>query len=96
MEGGIDGDGRGGDEAVEFGEEGGEEGEEEREGEEVAVEEVFVPVGAVGGVGKLGVESHDCREQLRESEDHEPGDERGVDARGAAGGCRFALRNGWV
>lgn len=35
---------------VEFGEERGAEGEEEWESQEVAVEEVFVPVGAVGCV----------------------------------------------
>lgn len=51
-----------------MGEEGGGEGKEEGEGEEVAVEEVFLPVGAVFGVGELGVEAHYCGEELGDEE----------------------------
>lgn len=54
---------------MKFGNEVGSEGEEERDGEEVAVEEVFVPVGAVLGVGELGVEAHYCGEELGDEED---------------------------
>lgn len=53
----------------ELGYEGGAEGEEEREGEEVAVEEIFVPVGAVFCVGDLDVEAHYCGEELGDEED---------------------------
>ena len=55
---------------MEFREEVGGEGEEERDGKEVAVEEVFVPVGAVFGVGELGVEAHYCGEELGDEENH--------------------------
>ena len=54
---------------ADFGDQRGAEGEEEGEGEEVAVEEVFVPVGAVFGVCELDVETHDCGEELRDEED---------------------------
>lgn len=57
----------------------------------MAVEEVFVPVRAVRGVGDLGVEAHDCGEDLGEKEDCEAGEEGRVDLRGTGGG--FAL---WV
>jgi hypothetical protein len=42
----------------------GGEGEEEREGQEMGVEEVFAPVGAVGRVGVLDVDAHVRREDL--------------------------------
>ena len=35
----------------------------------MAVKEVFVPVGAVGGVGELGAEPHYCGEDLGEEKD---------------------------
>ena len=35
----------------------------------MAVEEVFVPVGAIFGVGELGVEAHYCGEELGDEED---------------------------
>lgn len=57
-------DGLGGEEVAELSEDGGKEGDEEGEGEKVAVEEIFVPVAAVGGVGELGVETHDRGEDL--------------------------------
>ncbi len=56
----------------------------------MAVEEVFVPVGAVGGVGELGVEAHDCGEDLGEEEDEEANEEGGGGSRGFDGGG-FAL-----
>ena len=52
---------------VELGPQGREEGKEEWNGEEVAVEEVFVPVGPVCRVRELGVEAHDGGEELSES-----------------------------
>ena len=39
----------------------------------MAVEEVLVPVGAVFGVCELGVEAHDCGEELGDEEDGEAG-----------------------
>lgn len=56
----------------------------------MAVEEVFVPVGAVGCVGKLGVETHYCGEDLGEEEDGEAGKKGGVEFRGPRRG--FTLR----
>ena len=41
----------------------------------MAVEKIFVPVGAVRGVGELGVETHYCGENLGEEEDEEAGEE---------------------
>ena len=35
----------------------------------MAVEEVFVPVVAIGCIGELGVESHYCGEDLRKEKD---------------------------
>ena len=35
----------------------------------MAVEQVFVPVGAVFGVGDLSVEAHYCGEELGDEED---------------------------
>jgi len=43
--------------------------EEEGEGEEVGVEEVFAPVGAVGCVGVLDVDAHVCGKHLSGEED---------------------------
>ena len=54
-----------------MGEEGGEKGEEEGNREGMAVEEVFVPVGAVRCVGELDVETHYCGEELGDEEDGE-------------------------
>ena len=51
----------------------GEEGEEKREGEEVAVKEILMPMGAVGCVCELGVEAHYRRQELGESKDYETG-----------------------
>lgn len=48
---------------------GWEEREKKWEGEEMAVEEIFVPVGAVFGVSELDVEAHYCGEELGEEED---------------------------
>ena len=62
---------------------------EERQGEEVRVEEVFAPVGAVGRVCGLDVEAHDRGEDLREEEDEEAGYEASC-VGGGGGGC-FAL-----
>ena len=61
--------------------------EREKKGhrEEVTVEEVFVPLGAISCVGHLGVETHDCREQLGESENDKTGDEGSIDFRSAGG-----------
>ena len=59
----------------ELGEERREQGQEEGDGEEVAVEEVFVPVRAVGRVCDLGVEAHDCGQELRDEEDGEAEEE---------------------
>lgn len=58
------------------------EGKEERDGEEVAVEEVLMPVGTVFGVGELRVETHYCGEELRDEEDQETGHEFWVDREG--------------
>lgn len=73
---------------------GWEEREEERDGKEVAVEQIFVPVGAVCRVRQLGVETHDGGEELGEGQDGEAREERRICAagRGAAGGGGFALR----
>lgn len=49
------------------------------------VEEDFAPVLAVGGVGLLGVDSHECREELRDEEDHEAGCEVGCWHAGGGG-----------
>ncbi len=39
----------------------------------MAVEEVLMPVGAVFGVGKLGVETHERGEELGDEEDGKAG-----------------------
>jgi hypothetical protein len=49
----------------------GGEREEEREGQEMGVEEVFAPVGAVGCVGILDVDAHVCGEDLSGEENQE-------------------------
>lgn len=35
----------------------------------MAIEEVFVPVRTISGVGQLRVQAHNCREELGEGED---------------------------
>lgn len=80
---------------------GGKEGEEEGDGKEVAVEKVFVPVGAIFRVRQLGVETHDGGEDLREGQDGKAGEEGWICAagRGAGGGGSgggFALQSGKV
>ena len=59
---------------------------EEREGEEVRVEEVFFPVGAVLFVGGFDVEAHDGGEDLGDEEDEEARAEDGEAAGGGGGG----------
>ena len=55
----------------------------------MGVEEVFLPVGAIGRVGGLDVEAHYCGEDLGEEENDEAGYEAAC-VRGRGGGC-FAL-----
>lgn len=50
----------------------------------MAIEEVFVPLRAVGGVGGLGVETHSRGEQLGEGEDEEACKEGRVDSGASA------------
>lgn len=56
----------------------------------MAVEEVFVPVSAVGCVGKLRVEAHYRREDLGEKKNEETGEEGWGRGRGCGRGI-FAL-----
>lgn len=44
---------------VEFLAERGDERQEKRKGEEMTIKEVFVPLRTIGGVGELGVKTHD-------------------------------------
>ena len=72
--------------------EGGKDGEEERDGEEVAVEEVFVPMRAVLGVGELHVETHDGGEELSDEEDGKTRKELGIEGNSWRRRVCFPLR----
>ena len=63
---------------VEFGQERREERKEEGKGEEMAIEEVFMPVRTVSSVGDLGIKAHNCRKNLREGENEKADDEGGL------------------
>lgn len=83
-------------EAPELGFEGRKQRDEERQREEVAVEEVFVPVRPVDGVGELGIEAHDCGEDLGKQEDGEASNERGINFRGSGRGFALQKRLVWA
>ena len=57
----------------------------------MAVEEVFVPVGAVFGVCKLGVEPHYRGKELGDEEDQETREEGGIDGESEGGERGFTL-----
>ena len=52
----------------------------------MAVEKVLVPMGAVGGIGELGVEAHYCGEDLGKEEDKKAREEGGGGGGGGQGG----------
>ena len=68
----------------------GKEREEHGNRKAVLVKEVFMPMSAVFRVRDLGVNPHDRREQLSDSEDHQSGDELGIQS-SAGGRVDFAL-----
>ncbi len=69
QQGRRDQDGGGEEESVELRTKRWEERDKKRDGYKVAIKEVFVPVGAVCSISQLGIEAHDCGEELSDSQD---------------------------